>query len=105
MEKVQVKTRSTGSYFTLAAFVLIACCALFGLDRETHSISDLLKPGNQIALLLYFTPTFGITCSCYLWFSRKYKNADSIILALVIGIPVGFILVIGVLGYMMKWWG
>jgi ABC-type Mn2+/Zn2+ transport system permease subunit len=92
-----LKRPSVLSYF-LIALIIAACCFCLGyIDHETKQFSDLLTPQNIAALTLYFLPTF-IVCAVLLnWFSRKRKISDSMILALLAGIPLTFALMILVL--------
>ncbi|MCX6350733.1 MAG: hypothetical protein NTX03_02605 [Bacteroidetes bacterium] len=77
----------------IALIVLFACWGLFYLDHETKSINDLFKVGNLVALVLYFLPTFIICVLLHNWAAKKqWKNRISF--SLLLGIPVGFIIVI-----------
>lgn len=81
-------------YLLIAVAVLLSCLALFYLDHETRSMADLLKPGNLIALLIYFLPTFLICALLYPFLLRKNQQGKSIFLSLLIGLPASFALVI-----------
>ncbi|MFZ7116811.1 MAG: hypothetical protein ACO1G9_15630 [Bacteroidota bacterium] len=82
------------STFILAVAVLFSCWGLFWLDHETKEIGDLFKWGNLAALLVYFLPTFLLSYIIYQFFIRKFNNTKSLVLSLVVGIPVGFLLII-----------
>lgn len=97
MEAAKSSSFSIQHFFTISITVILACAALFSLDKDTHSFADLFKPVNLAALVIYFTPTFLISVCLYIYFLRKNNKKKSIVLALVTGIPVGFILVICVL--------
>lgn len=90
-------TNSTFRYFTISLIVLLSCLGLFYLDRETKTFSDLLTPGNLVALLIYFLPTYSICVILYHYFKRKLPEGKSIIWSAIIGIPIGFLIVIGLL--------
>lgn len=94
-------TNTTKQYYLLSALtILLACFGLFSIDKDTHSLYDLFKPGNLVALTLYFVPTYLVCYALYSMFGRRgRKNRTS--LALILGIPVGFMLVIVILSYMM----
>jgi hypothetical protein len=91
-----VKTKPTifKQHITIALIVLVACFALFYLDKDTHSISDLFKVGNLIALIIYFTPTFVISIFLFNLFLKKTTGSKSMLLSLLTGIPLSFFLVI-----------
>jgi hypothetical protein len=87
-------------YFISVAAILLACFGLFSIDKGTHSFYDFLKPGNLVALTLYFLPTYLVCYALYsIFHKRGHKNKNT--LALSIGIPLGFTLVIVVLSFMM----
>jgi hypothetical protein len=90
-----------GKYLVMALVVLSCCLILFSIDKETHSFNDLLKASNLMALVVYFIPTYLISCIFYTLFIKKKNKLDSLVLSLLIGIPSGFTLVIiGLLFYM-----
>ncbi len=93
MQVTSIQQSNPKSTFLLALFVLLSCWGLFWLDYETKSISDLFKPGNLVALLIYFVPTFLITYLIYLFFHKKMDNKKSLIGAILIGIPASFTLI------------
>ena len=93
MQASFVQHSNPKSTFLLALFVLLSCWGLFWLDHETKSISDLFKPGNLVALLIYYVPTFLITYLIYLFFHKKWDNKKSLIGAILIGIPASFALI------------
>ena len=94
MDSIVSKPPDAQPIFRIAFFVLLACLGLFSLDRETHHFSDLLKPGNLAALILYFTPALVISLLLYSRFSKTYNKRKSLILSLVTGIPISFAFVI-----------
>ena len=99
METTYTKTRQfnlpiTKSLGWIALIVLLSCLGLGYLDHETKSIADLFKPGNIMALMLYFIPTFAISSWFFKLFLGKKDRVNSIVFALLSGIPVGFTLVI-----------
>jgi RsiW-degrading membrane proteinase PrsW (M82 family) len=96
MENVKT-TPAVQHYFTIALCILLACLALFSLDHETHSVFDLFKPGNLVALVIYFTPTFIVSLFFYHLLSKKYNSQRSLVLSLVAGIPISFALLISLL--------
>jgi hypothetical protein len=85
------------SVLTLAFATLALCWLLFAIDKDTHQFSDLLKPGNLAALVVYFTPTFLVSFLLYHILRTKTTNAKSMGLALLIGVPVSFIGIIYIL--------
>jgi len=82
------------AYLTIALISLLACIALFSLDKETHSFSDLMRTQNLVALLIYFSPTFIFSVLFFKLYSMKKKRTISIALSVVTGIPLSFLLVI-----------
>ena len=101
MEVVKNKSSFALAYLKMAIIVLFLCLCLFWLDWETHSIMDLFKPGNLLALILYFTPTFIITILLFHLFLKKYSVGKSFTLSLLTGIPASITVVICVLLYLM----
>lgn len=92
---------TTKSYYFLSALIiLLFCFGLFYLDKDTKNFFYLFKPGNLIALIIYFIPTYLLCFSLYKILERR-NNKNSFILALSIGVPVGFILVIVTLSFFM----
>ena len=85
----------------MAMTVLTMCFLLFSIDKDTHSVTDLFKPGNLVALILYFTPTYLITTLTYKLFRKKHDKPFSMLSALTIGISVGFAVVIVVMSFWM----
>jgi hypothetical protein len=85
------RKRISGS---ITLITLSACLLLFAIDKDTHSLSDLLKPGNLAALLLYFIPTYTISSLLHRVFARKYREGKSLLLGMLIGVPLSFILII-----------
>lgn len=82
------------AYFLIGTIVLIACILLFSLDKEMHRPSDYFDPGNLIALVIYFAPTFLLSSLLFGRFTKKYDHKESLFLSLFIGIIIGFALVI-----------
>ena len=89
------------STLLIALFTLISCWFLFYIDYETKNVSDLFKSGNLITLLLYFVPTFIICVLLYNWFSQKVETKKSLFMAMVIGVPLSFIIIIFLLYQLM----
>lgn len=78
----------------LALIVGISCLLLFSLDHETTSFWKLFEPGNLVALIFYFLPTWVMTMIVY-YLSVKYRSGKShILLAALIGIPLAFTAII-----------
>jgi hypothetical protein len=94
LETVKTKPATFKQPLIIALMVLVACFALFYLDKDTHSISDLFKPGNLVALIIYFTPTFIISIFLFNLFLKKTTGSKSMWLSLLTGIPLSFFLVI-----------
>lgn len=88
--KTITQTNVYKSLFTIGSMVLISTWMLFALDKDTHQFSDLLKPGNLAALVVYFTPTFLICLLLFQIISKKFTNRKSIIVSLTLGIPISF---------------
>tara|TARA_R110002072_G_scaffold174802_6_gene330426 strand:- start:4375 stop:4677 length:303 start_codon:yes stop_codon:yes gene_type:complete len=97
METTTTKPSPIQQNLKIALIVLVACFALFSLDKDVHTPSDLFEWGNFFALILYFTPTFLLSIFLFKYVSKKLHPSDSFLLALLIGIPFGFILVISLL--------
>ncbi len=90
-------------YLVSALIILMLCFGLFYLDKDTKSIVDLFKPGNLVALMLYFFPVWLLCFMLYSLFRLK-KQKHRVIMALGIGVPVGFAAVILALSYLMGRW-
>lgn len=96
-----ITVNSSKQYHLISALIIVLLCfCLFSVDKDTHSISDLFKPGNLVALLIYFVPTWLLCYALYKMFERR-NNKNSFALALGIGIPGGFAIVIIVLSFAM----
>lgn len=91
-EKVKFSSLSIISFT-----VLISTWLLFAIDKETHQFSDLLKPGNLAALVVYFTPTFLVCYLLYHVLSTITTNVKSIGIALLAGVPISFFGIIFIL--------
>jgi hypothetical protein len=78
----------------IAFSVLVVTLLLFSIDKDTHSFSDLFKPENIGALIIYFTPAFIICAGLYFLLARRRNAKSSFIIALAAGIPVSFTLII-----------
>jgi len=87
-------TTLTRHHFFIGVIVLLSCIILFSIDKDTHSFSDLLKPGNLVALVIYFTPTALLSFFLFELLAKKYDTGKSLTLSLVAGIPLGFTLII-----------
>jgi chromate transport protein ChrA len=81
--------------------ILLTCWLLFYIDHETHSIADLFTIGNLVAVLIYFVPTFLICLLFMALLMKRKNNHNSLTLALITGIPVGFTIVILLLMWKM----
>ena len=84
----------------IAIIVLLSCWALFYLDHETRSVTDLFKIGNLVALFIYYVPTFLITYLFYIFYNKRYVMKKSIRLSLITGIPVGLASVIAAMVFL-----
>lgn len=87
-------------YFFSGVIIVSLCLGLFYLDKDTHAISDLFKPGNLFALILYVVPTYLICLLLYEIFRRR-KSKSSFVLALCIGVPIRFALVMLIMFFSM----
>jgi len=87
-------------YLTGILVILLSGLLLFYIDHETRSITDLFKPVNLVALMIYFIPT-GLVCFGIYAFLQFRGNKNCLLWSLVIGIPVGFGLVILALSFFM----
>ena len=83
-------------HIVMVISVLISCFLLFSLDKDTHSLADLFKPGNLFALILYFIPTYAVCLLLNALFEHRHLNR-SMLWSLILGIPLGFTLVIATL--------
>jgi RsiW-degrading membrane proteinase PrsW (M82 family) len=81
-------------YATISICTLLACWGLFYLDHETKAIADLFTIGNLVALAIYFLPTFSICMLIFEKLFHKQTPSNRLVLSLLIGIPVGFTVVI-----------
>ncbi len=94
MEQVKTHTPTVLHYTTLALSVLLACFALFYIDEDTHALTEVFTLGNLFAFIIYFSPACGISFLLFKYISKEIDTLQSIFLSLVIGIPLGFTLVI-----------
>tara|TARA_R110000850_G_scaffold254614_1_gene380192 strand:- start:78149 stop:78454 length:306 start_codon:yes stop_codon:yes gene_type:complete len=94
MENVKTQTPTMLHYTALALSVLLACFALFYIDEDTHALTDVFAPGNLLALIIYFTPACALCFVLFKFISKEFKTLESIFLSLVIGIPLGFTMVL-----------
>lgn len=93
----------SGSYLVASLIVVIIFCLLLGfIDRETKSIADLFNLGNILALLLYALPTY-IICILFQQLLFKRNSKHFFLLAHVMGIPLGFAIVMLILAARMGW--
>lgn len=90
-------------YLSIAVVTLVSIFLLFSLDKDTHAFSDLFKPGNLAALVVYYLPTFLICLSLFRYFIHKQKGSRSTLLSLTIGIPLSFAIVISALLMLKNW--
>lgn len=90
-------------YLTIAFVTLVSIFLLFSIDKDTHSVSDLFKPGNLGALIVYYLPTFLICFGLFRYFVYKQKESRSLTLSLTIGIPLSFVIVICALLMLKNW--
>lgn len=93
MNPTQTINRNRHELF-IALCVFLACVALVAIDKDTKSWSDVFDPSNIVALFIYFTPTYILTCLLYPLFASKNTATKSISLSLIIGVPAGFTLII-----------
>jgi len=78
-------------YWLGSSFLVLFCClVLFWLDKDTKAFTDLVQPGNLVALIIYFLPTFLLCSLLYYLFNKRMSWDNSFVLAHFIGIPVGF---------------
>jgi hypothetical protein len=97
------KTNNTEkSELLIALGVFICCLGLIAIDSDTKHLSDFIDPGNIVALFIYFLPTFILSCLLYRLFVRKKGDKNSVILSLVIGVPLGFTLLIMFLNSLIR---
>lgn len=94
MGQTMTSKSSTQQFSAIAVFIILSCFVLFSLDKDMHTFSDLLKPGNLVALIVYFIPTFFICGFLSELFSRQLSTSKSLLLSLTIGIPLSFTLII-----------
>src|SRR6266496_5615097 len=86
-------------YWIFSSVIVLFCCLfLFWLNHETKFVADLVQPGNLVALVIYFIPTF-LLCSFLFFLFSKISNKRSFALAHLIGIPAGLTLVILILSW------
>lgn len=80
--------------------VILFGLGLFYIDKETQHISDLFKRSNLFALAIYFIPTY-IICILLQGVFKNQPHQKRFFLALSIGIPLGFVLVMLLLALKM----
>lgn len=94
MENVKANTPTVLHYSTIALSVLLAFLALFYMDEGTNTLADLFRLDNLMALIIYCTPACVISLLLFRYMSKELNKLESIFISLVIGIPLGFTLVI-----------
>jgi len=80
--------------------IILFCLALFYIDKDTQNIADLFKPTNLLALAVYAIPTY-IICILLQGIFKNQPYNKRFFLALGLGIPLGFILVMVLLALNM----
>jgi hypothetical protein len=83
----------TKYHFTKESFIIISSVALvtlllFMMDKDTHSILDLLKPGNLVAFCMYCIPTILVSILLYQVFLKKYTKRKSTVLSILTAVPI-----------------
>lgn len=95
IEKTTYQTPSARlPYIIMALIVFICSCLLLYLDKDVKKFSNLFTPGILIVSSYYSIPTFAV---CYFLFRNLMKTHDkslSLFISLILGIPLGFVLVI-----------
>lgn len=94
MESVNTMSHKK-NYLILSGSVLVACIALFFLDKEVNHLSDILH--HIPALLTYSVPTFFACFFLYQLFLRKNGKSESLYLSLALGLPLGITSIILIL--------
>lgn len=94
MESVNTMSHKK-NYLILSGSVLVACMALFFLDKEVNHFSDILH--HIPALMTYSVPTFFACFFLYKRFLRKNNKSESLYLSLALGLPLGIISIIVIL--------
>jgi hypothetical protein len=94
METTKNYSSIVPQYFIMTGIIVLACIALFSLDKGMHSPTDFFKPINLVAFAIYVTPTIIISFLLFRYFAKKHDRKKSTTLALVTGIPFSFALVI-----------
>src|SRR5688572_12748852 len=79
-------------YIVLALLVVLACLGLGYIDHETTSVMDLFKPGNMLALFLYFFPAYVLSLLFLRLFSKNIKGAALILYSFFCGTFLGFLI-------------
>ncbi len=74
----------------LLPMVTFACLSLFMLDKDIHSLGDLLHFEILLYLLLYSIPAFWLCNLIFKKYARRNKKIKGLLLSLAIGIPVSF---------------
>jgi hypothetical protein len=82
------------AYISLAFFTALACLLLCYIDKDSHSLADLFKPGNIVAEFIYFIPTYLVCGLCHSYLFKRSTPGRRMAYALAAGIPTGFALVI-----------
>jgi len=94
METTKNYPSTVPQYFKMAGIIVLACIALFSLDKGMRSPTDFFKPINLVAFAIYVTPTTITSFLLFSYFAKKHDRKKSTTLALVAGIPLSFALVI-----------
>lgn len=87
------KTISIPAYISLALFTILACLLLCYIDKDTHSLADLLKPGNIMAALIYFIPAYFMSGLFHSFLFKRSSPRRRLAYALAAGVPTGFAMV------------
>jgi hypothetical protein len=101
MEATNPQSSEAPRYIFIASAVLVSCFILFSIDKDTHSFTDLLRPGNLAVLVVYFFPAFATSSLLYRIVRRTRNWLDSLTMSVFVGIPVSFIITITVMAKLL----
>ncbi len=81
-------------YFTLLVCAYICSFFLLSLDKDVHSVWDLIHWKAILPISMYALPSFILSSLAFKWLTTRIGKMLSLFLSGIIGIPVGLISVV-----------
>jgi len=93
-----MKNKSLLPFLFIIISVLVASILLIWIDYETKTWSDVFSKGNMMSVLVFYdVPAILVASLLYFWFKKHLDHWLSAIIAVFLGIPSAFIMVIIIL--------